>query len=208
MPCARLGRFVTVTFPCFYADGIGTEGICMTDVIGKLTCEQALEIVERLCRKTGDVRDAIVAEAMSLLTEFSLDEVAEEVFDALDLIDVQDCFDQAGSSRDGSASPDEVAVDIIEEELQPFFDQVERYHELRMSEQEATYCMAVILGIYRFAHESKSEFKQLADDAPAQFAHSLLEDWLARKPPRPTIGAMDAFMRERCAKWAGWMKEE
>jgi hypothetical protein len=180
----------------------------MSDVIGKLTSEQALEIVERLCRKTGNVRDAIVAEAMNLLTEFSLDEVAEEVFDALDLNDVQDCFDQAGSSRDGSASPDEAALDIIEEELQPFFDQVERYHELAMGEQEATYCMAVILGIYRFAHESKSEFKQLADDAPAEFAHNLLEDWRARKPPQAAIEAMEAFMRERCPKWAGWLKEE
>jgi hypothetical protein len=180
----------------------------MTDVIGKLTSEQALEIVERLCRKSGSVRDAIVAEAINLLTEFSLDAVAEEVFDALDLIDVQDCFDPAGSSRDGSASPDEAAVDIIEEELQPFFDQVERYHELGMGEQETTYCMAVILGIYRFADESKSELKRLTDDASAEFACNLLEDWRARKPPRASIEAMEAFVRERCPKWVGWLKQE
>lgn len=180
----------------------------MTDVIGKLTSEQALEIVERLCRKSGSVRDAVVAEAINLLTEFSLEAVAEEVFDALDLIDVQDCFDPARSSRDGSASPDEAAVDIIEEELQPFFDQVERYHELAMGEQETTYCMAVILGIYRFAHESKSEFKRLTDDAPGEFAYNLLEDWRARKPPQATIEAMGAFVREHCPKWAGWLKQE
>lgn len=180
----------------------------MTDVIGKLTSEQALEIVERLCRKGGDIRDAIVAEAMSLLTEFSLDDVAEEVFDALDLIDAQDCLDQAGASRDCGASPDEAAVDIIEEELQPFFDQVERYHELGMAEQEAAYCMAVILGIYRFEHESKSEFKQLAADAPAEFAYNLLEDWRSRNQQQAATDAMDAFIRERCPKWASWLEEE
>jgi hypothetical protein len=180
----------------------------MTDVIGKLTSEQALEIVERLCRKGGDIRDAIVAEAVSLLTEFSLDDIAEEVFDALDLIDVQDCFDQAGASRDGEASPDEAAADMIEEELQPFFDQVERYHELGMGEQEATYCMAVILGIYRFEHESKSEFKQWAGDAPADFASTLLEDWRSRNPQQSAIDAMDAFIRKRGPKWASWLEEE
>ena len=180
----------------------------MTDVIGKLTSEQALEIVERLCRKGGDIRDAIVAEAMNLLTEFSLDDVAEEVFDTLDLIDAQDCLDQAGAARDGEASADEAAVDIIEEELQPFFDQVERYHELGMAEQEATYCMAVILGIYRFEHESKSEFKQLAEDAPAEFASNLLEDWRSRNLQQGAIDAMDAFIRERCPKWVGWLEEE
>ena len=179
----------------------------MSDVIGKLTAEQALEIVEWLCRKGGDIRDAMVAEAMNLLTEFSLDETAENVFDALDLIDVQDCWDQAGRSRDGYTSPDEGAVDIIEEELQPFIDQVERYHELGMPEQEATYCMAVILGIYRFEHESKSEFKKLAEDLPAECAGNLLEEWRARNPAQGGIDAMYAFIRERCPKWASWLKD-
>src|SRR5262249_62392789 len=123
--------------------------------------EPALEIVEGLYRRGGDIRDAVVAEATSLLTEVSLDEPADEVFGALDLIDVQECFDQAGSSRDGHSSPVEAAVDIIEEERQPFFDQVERYHELGMAEQEATYCNAVILGIYPFEHQPHSQFKQL-----------------------------------------------
>jgi hypothetical protein len=180
----------------------------MTDVIGKLTAEQALEIVERLARKGGNIREAIVAEAMNVLTEFSLDDVAEEVFDALDLIDVQDCFDLADSAREGDTSPREAALDIIEEELQPFFDQAECYHELGMGEQEATYCMAVILGVYRFEHESKSEFKKLAADIPAGCAGNLMEDWRGRNPAQGGIDAMCAFIRERCPKWASWLKEE
>jgi len=177
-------------------------GIRMTDVIGKLTAEQALEIVERLCRKGGDIRDAVVAEAINLLTEFNLEETADEIFDALDLIDVQDCFDQADCSHDGDTSPREAALDIVEEELQPFCDQVERYHELGMREQEASYCMAVILGIYRFAHESKSEFKKLAADIPAHCAGNLMEDWRRRNPEQAGIDAMYALIRERCPKWA------
>src|SRR5713226_5176088 len=147
------------------------RGTRMNDVTGKITSEQALLIVERLCRKGGDVRDAIMAEAISLLSEFSLDEVTDEVFDALDLVDIQDCWDlaggPAGGSQDGRAPPGDAAIDIIEDELQPFFDQVERYHALGMIKQEATYCMAVLLGIYRFERESESEIKQLAEDLPA-----------------------------------------
>ena len=131
----------------------------MGDVIGKLTSEQALKIIERLCRKGGEIREAVVTEAMNLLAEISLDGTADDVFDALDSIDVQDCWDRAGGSRDGYTSPDEAAVDLVEEALQPFFDQVERYHELGMPEQEAAYCKGVILGIYRYEQESKSEFK-------------------------------------------------
>ncbi len=85
----------------------------MTDVISKLTAEQALQVVERLCRQGGAIRDAVVAEAMDLLTKFSPDETADEVFDALDLLDIQDCWDQSGRSRTGYTSPDEAAANII-----------------------------------------------------------------------------------------------
>jgi hypothetical protein len=179
----------------------------MNDVTGKITSEQALLIVERLCRKGGDVRDAIVAEAMNLLSEFSLDGTADEVFDALDLIDIQDCWDLAGSSRDGYTSPEEAAVDVIEDELQPFFDQVERYHDLGMTEEEAAYCKGVVLGIYRFEQESKAEIKQIAEDLPAEYAGTLLDEWRKRNPDKAGVAAMEVFVRERCPKWAGWMEE-
>jgi len=180
----------------------------MSDVIGKLTSEQALKIVKRLSRKGGMIREAIVTEAMNVLSEFSPDETADEVFDVLDSIDVQDCWDRAGGSRDGYTSPDEAAVDIVEEALQPFFDQIERYHELDMPEQEAAYCRGVILGIYRYEQESKSEFKEWAQDIPDECAGYLLARWRERNPAQAGINAMHTFIRERCPNWAKWLKDE
>jgi hypothetical protein len=178
----------------------------MNDVTGKITAEQALLILERLCRKGGGIRDAIVAEAVSLLSDFTVDEVANEVFDALDLIDIQDCWDRAGAAYDGTTtSPQEAAVDVIEEEVQPFFDQVERYHDLGMIEQEATYCMGVLLGIYRFQQESEAEIKRLAADLPAEYAGNLLDSWWKRNPDKAGVEAMKGFVREQCPKWAGWV---
>ena len=109
----------------------------MYDAIKKLTPEQALEVVMRLSDKGGAIREAVVAESRNVLSEVDLDEIAEDVFVVLDSIDVQDCWDRAGGSRDGYTSPEEAAVELIEEELQPFFDQAERYHELGMTEEEA-----------------------------------------------------------------------
>jgi hypothetical protein len=45
----------------------------------------------------------------------------DDVFYALDLIAVKDCWDRSGCTRDGYISPDEAADEIIEEELHPFF---------------------------------------------------------------------------------------
>lgn len=129
------------------------------DAIKNLTPEQALEVVKRLSGKGGKIQEAVLAEARDVLSEIDLDETADEVFFVLDSIDVQDCWDRAGSSRNGYTSPDEAAVEIMEERLQPFLDQTRRYHELGMPGEEMTHCMGLILGIYRYEHESKSKFR-------------------------------------------------
>ena len=86
----------------------------MYDAIKKLTPEQALEVLMRLSGKGGAIREAVLAEARRVLSEIDLDKIAEDVFVVLDSIDVQDCWDRAGSSRDGYTSPEEAAVEMIE----------------------------------------------------------------------------------------------
>jgi hypothetical protein len=173
----------------------------MYDVIKKLTPEQALEVVMRLRDKGGATRDAVLAEARSVLTEIDLDEIADEVFFVLDSIDVQDCWDRAGRSRDGYTAPDEAAVELIDEQLQPFFDRAGRYHELGMTAEEATCCRGAILGIYRYAHESKSEFREWALDIPVECAGALLTTWRERGHDPISAKAMDEFIRDRCPNW-------
>ena len=174
----------------------------MDNVIKKLTPEQALEVVMRLSDKGGAIRDAVLAEARHVLSKIDLDETADDVFYVLASIDVQDCWDRAGSSRDGYTSPDEAAVELIEEALQPFFDQVGRYHELGMSKEEAAYCRGVILGIYRYQHESKSEFREWSVDIPIECAGDLLTQWRERGQDSASTTAMDEFIRDRCPNWA------
>lgn len=173
----------------------------MYDVIKKLTPEQALEGVMRLSAKGDAIRDAVVAEAGKLLSEIDLHEIADDVYFVLDSVDVQDCWDRAGNSGDGYTSPDEAAVELIDEELQPFFDQAGRYHELGMTEEETTYCRGVILGIYRYMHESKSEFREWAADVPIDCAGALLTEWRERGQDSNSVAAMDEFIRVRCPNW-------
>ena len=176
----------------------------MDDVIKKLTAEQALEVLTRLSAKGGKIREAVLTQARNVLSDIDLDATADEVFFLLDSIDVQDCWDRSGSSRNGYTSPDEAAVEIIEETLQPFSGQVERYCELGMHEQEMTYCRAVILGLYRYAHESESEFKAWSVDIAVECAGDLLHEWRERCRT-VSSGAMSEFIQQRCPKWARYL---
>ena len=177
----------------------------MNDVIKKLTAEQAFEVVKRLSDKGGKIREAVLAEARNLLMAVDVDETADEVFCVLDSIDVQDCWDRSGRSHHGYTEPSEAAVELVEEELQPFYDQAKRYRELGMAEQETTYCMGVILGIYRYEHESKSQFREWCADVPIECAGYLLDKWREQNQDTAPAQAMDEFIRHRCPKWAKYV---
>jgi len=182
-----------------------SKRLAMDEVISKLTPQQALEVVMRLSDKGGAIRDAVVAEAGNVLSEIDLDQTADEVSFVLDSVDVQDCWNRAGRSRDGYTSPEEAAVELVEEQLQPYFDQAGRYHDLGMTEVEATYCRGVIVGIYRYEHESKSEFREWSVDIPLECAGNLLTRWRERNQNSAFNAAMDAFIRDRCPNWTRYL---
>jgi hypothetical protein len=177
----------------------------MDDILTQLTPDQALEVVRRLHNRDGNIQRAVLEEARNVLEAVDRDEIAEEVFLVLDLIDVQDLWDASGASRDGYISPDEAAVEMMENELEPFFDQVRRYHKLRMFPQEHIYCMGVLQGIYRFGQESETEFKEWAVDVPQECFGGLLNEW--RKGCQSSIATteMDEFIRDSCPNWAKYV---
>ena len=180
----------------------------MDDLLHKLTGEQALEVVRRLADNKGAIAEAVAAMAKDVLAVVDIDEISEDVFFVLDCIDVQDCWDRSGASRYGYTSADEAATELVEEELQPFFDQADRYHDLGMGEQERDYCMGVVLGTYRYVQESDSEFKDWCEDIPDNCAGDLLDRWRKRTADPLSHVAMDEFIRERCPTWAKYLTRE
>ena len=138
----------------------------LDDVIAKLTPDQALLIVGRLASLGGEISQAVLVEAINALNEVEVAGTADEVFAALDTIAVEECWDRSGASRYGYTSPAEAAAERINEELEPFLDQINRYHELGMFEQEIAECQGVLLGLYRYERESKSEFRGWSEDIP------------------------------------------
>jgi hypothetical protein len=174
-------------------------------LVSELTGEQALDVLQRLAAGKGAVAKAVTVEVKRVLAAVDVEEIANEVFEQLDGIVVQDCWDRAGRHRDGYTAPEEAAVQLIEEELQPFVDQVERYHSMGMTKQEQDYCMGIILGTYRYDKESKSEFKDWCEDVPAECAGCLLDEWRERNRATSATAVMDAFIRQHCPDWAKCM---
>jgi len=172
-------------------------------LLDNMTGEDALRIIRQLCSADADVRKWVVKEIQRVLVDVDLDEVAEAVLLDLEGICVEDLWDRSGPSSRGYSSPDEMAGKMFEEALQPHEQAIEKYRRLSMSAPCMQYVMGTLKGIYRFANEAKSEFKDWATDIPAETFGFLLKTWRkhAKKPER---SRMDKFIVEQCPDWAGW----
>jgi hypothetical protein len=171
-------------------------------VVEILSSEQALQVLRGLVAKGGDVADAVIAEAVALLSEVDREAVAHEVFILLDSIDVQDCWDRAGKHRHGYVHEDEVAYELIQEVLRPFDDKIAQYRQTAMELQEMQYTQGVVTGLYRYYNDSGSEFKDWCVDMPESFAQEIHESWRKRNAKNPeACRVMAAYLEECCPDW-------
>lgn len=171
-------------------------------ILDKLSGEEALIILRRIADNNPKIAKQIEEEAEQLLKKIDLEEVCEDVYSALDGIDVEELWDRSGASRYGYSSPEDMAVEMMEEELEPYNEQVFKYLELGMTKEAKLYCMGVLKGIYQYEQESKSEFKDWAADVAGECFGYLLEEWKTRTNNKDDFKEMGKFLKKECSRWA------
>jgi len=173
----------------------------MDQILTALTETQKAELIRRLHERGGEVRQTLLEEARNLLKDVDSHEVAEEIFKDLDMIQVETLWDNSGPTRDGYISPEGEALELMEEELEPHVEQVWDYLQLDMQAEARTYLQGILLGLYRFEHESGSEFKDWAVDIPINLFGAFLDKWREKTGKYSRKTEIDAFCLQMCPKW-------
>jgi hypothetical protein len=62
-------------------------------------------------------------------------------------------------------------------------------------------CMGLLLGLYRFEHESTSEFKGWAPDAPIIFAETVVDAWKEGASTQADIASVKSFIEDKLGRW-------
>ena len=102
------------------------------DIFEKISPYEALEILRQIAKKDKNLKKKITELAEDLFRDVDVDDICETVFDALDGIDVHELWDRAGPKTDGYTSPEDMSVEIFEEALEPFVQEMERRLNLKM----------------------------------------------------------------------------
>jgi hypothetical protein len=171
-------------------------------VIDRISPDQALEILRRLARGDSKIKKLIEQEAEEILKGIDVEEISARVYLALDGIDVEDLWDRSGHSRHGYSGPEDVAVEMVEEEMEPFAQDVFKYLDIGMAQEAKLYCMGVLKGLYRYEEESRAEFKDWAADIPGYCFADLLDKWKKRSGNPKDLKEMAEFVENECGKWA------
>jgi len=174
----------------------------MGNLIDKIPPNEALTILQQLAKTDKRIEQKIMEIAEDIIRDVDVEEICEEVFFVLDEIDVHDLWDRSGPTTYGYISPEEMAAEMMEEKLDPFNQEVIRLCELNMQKEAKLYCMGVLKGIYKYAHESKSEFKDWAADVPGECFSYLVDEWKKRSKNDAEIKEMNSFLKKECSRWA------
>ena len=174
----------------------------MTNLIDKISPSEALKILKHLAKADKNIKGKIIEIADIIIRDFDIEEICDDVYWVLNGMDVEELWNRSGSTRFGYITPEDMAVEMMEEELEPFNQEVIRLSELNMQKEAKLYCMGVLKGIYKFEHESESDYKDWAADVAGECYNYQLNDWKKRSTSNKDIEEMDLFLKKECASWA------
>ncbi len=122
-------------------------------VLDKINGHDALIILKALASEDRSIAKRIEQIALEYLRDIDVENVASQVYHALEGIEVEDLWEQSGSMRYGYVEPSDRAWEMFEEALEPFTNELNRYFELSLENEAKKYCMGILKGIDQFGKD-------------------------------------------------------
>ena len=164
-------------------------------ILDRINEHDALLILKALANEDRSIARRIEQIALEHLRDIDVESVASHVYHALEGIEVEDLWEQSGSTRYGYVEPSDRAWEMFEEALEPFTNEMNKYFDLSLDNEAKNYCMGILKGINQFDRESTSEFKDWAEDAPDEFFERVLDDWKKACKTPELIQEMEDFIK-------------
>ncbi len=157
-----------------------------SELIERLTGQEAKAVISRLVADRPELPARVEEAARAVLADLTFEEIADDVEDAMRSLDLDDLNACAGRHRGGYTSPDEAALQLIEEAVEPFLDDMTRRIELGDESGALGVCKGILLGLYRMRDKMRGhDFLQRAEDFPNDHARWVVRLWTGGADPRP-----------------------
>jgi hypothetical protein len=152
----------------------------------RLKPEGAAAVLRHLLEVHPDLSSEAEAMARSLLHQVKYEEIAAEIEDEIRALDYEVLNARAGSHEWGYVEPAEAAMEILEETVEPFREDMKRHLELGLEAEALEICKGLVLGCYRLSERKGGDVLGWATDFPAEAAGNALEVWYTRTEDPPS----------------------
>jgi len=169
-----------------------------------LSGEQALQVLSMLRQNHPELESEISQLSSGVFNDVSIEDVAQEVYYALNSLEAHDCWEASGRQWDGGYRDEyEVADEMVMEAFSPFLFQINTFHAIGEFASELIYIEGVLKGLYQFQKEATTDFSDYTEDYPDTFASDILSDWSHRHPDdSSSLETLHSFLSEKCPSWA------
>lgn len=176
--------------------------------LDRLTGDEAATVLRLLWEERPELRKEVERLAKSVLGGVSVEDVADAVEDAVRSLNLDDLSSRAGRHRNGYVEPSQAAVDLVEEAVMPFIEDIKRRAEARQQAAALNTCVGVVLGLYRLRNRDGDPFLGWAVDSPDEMAGeavvTLRKAMRAAKTARGGAqhsASLPAIFRETAPEW-------
>lgn len=145
--------------------------------LDELDRDQAIIILKMLVEKHPSMIKSIQEVINELDCDLNANQIANELFVELDLLDVEDLWHNSGATRHGYVDPIDLAFDMMEEVVEPYMKKFRKLSSNSKWEEAKTICMGILMGLSDFETKSNSEFKDWAPDVSDTLQSNLIDEW-------------------------------
>lgn len=139
--------------------------------VTELTAREATRVLHHLLRHHPDLIPEAEEQALGLLTKVDADAVADDVQAGIEFRDYGHLEGRAGRDRwGGYVEPTEAAWEILQEEIDPYLEDLRRYVALGLEQPAVEICRGIVLGLERVEESGEGELLGMVPDFPAEAA--------------------------------------
>ena len=164
------------------------------EIIRSLNPDDAYRVLLTLLKENPHLEETIYQITTQILYDTESDEIMDDVYNALDSLDVDDLYQRSGKTRYGYVEPGEEAWVMLEEALEPFIDEMEKYRKRGMPDMAKRYCIGIIKGLQNFKDDSVSDLLDYAEDMPGENIEKVFDKWKEGHPSEEEIAEVSEIM--------------
>jgi hypothetical protein len=140
------------------------------DALDQIAPSELATVLRVLLAKHPDLRQEAESIAVEMVSSPDVEDVAEDVVEAVTSLGVDRLHGRAGKQRWGYVEPSEAAWELLEEGLECHLDDMKRCVALGLHDAATAICCGIVLGLHKAESSSSDGLLGWAPDFPAETA--------------------------------------